>query len=144
MINKLRLFSGLLCLCGYSLQAQANTDYFCFQAKSSQPILFFSAKNPLESLTLQYYPYLKPIQLRHFKTESLKTTLGRPDEFHDFYYEIMKGIITGHYEVVHQGAQFYAVTYTQKSTGKQTLFNRLYSDQVNSPLQFSQQGINCI
>ncbi|WP_171477010.1 hypothetical protein [Acinetobacter pullicarnis] len=56
----------------------------------------------------------------------------------------MKGIITGRYEVVHQGAQFYAVTYTQKSTGKQTLFNRLYSDQVNSPLQFSQQGINCI
>lgn len=115
----------LLSLVFISTHSFAHAQYFCFEAKNSHLLLL----DPHDSAKTQlmYFPDLKPIQLRHKNTQAIEIAEGRPFEFHDLFDEIIKGKVTGQYEIVHQGALFYGVSYTQQKTQKVTEFTRIYN-----------------
>ena len=136
---KLRLFFFFFLI---SPPVLANTEYFCFDAKDSKSLLLkpYYSKN----IQLMYFPYLQPIQLKFKQTDAIEMAEGRPFEFHDFFDEIVQGKVTGHYEIVHQGAIFYGITYTHKKTKKVTEFTKIYDLDTAHIASFKKQGIECL
>lgn len=144
----LRLFICLVLpflLQSYTYGKQSNT-YFCFQTAQANNILLLDS-NYSTHARLMYFPYMKPIQVRFMGNESVELTEGRPLEFHDFYHEINKGKLSGKYEIIHQGAQFYSIRYTHFQTGKITDFSRLYASSdlpQNMTQHLLEKGITCL
>ncbi|WP_228203312.1 hypothetical protein [Acinetobacter sp. CFCC 10889] len=135
----LRLFLSLTLT---STPALADTEYFCFDAKNNKTLLLNAHYS--KKTQLMYFPYMQPIQLKFKHTDAIEMAEDRPFEFHDFFDEITHGKVTGHYEIVHQGALFYGITYTHKKTKKITEFTRFYDlDHAQIPV-LTAKGIECL
>jgi hypothetical protein len=139
----LRLFMMMLYLLNLSTDAHATASYFCFKTDHQQNILLVSAEEFPEIKTIQYYPYLKRIDLKFSHYDAIDTARDRPSEFHDFYKEIIDNQVMGTYEVIYQGAMFSTINHTAKNNHRPTKFERIYHLDPNTRQNLNRQGIDC-
>lgn len=109
-MNKIILFFSL-CIFNLSLFAKPIESYRCIPTSNNGFILFSSKEFPNLS-SIMYYPYLKPIKVKHVKTNTIETEEGRPYIFEQSYVEYFKGKSTGTYLIETQGALINSVSYT--------------------------------
>jgi hypothetical protein len=142
-IKTLRRFLIGLSILNIPAYAQPATQYFCFKADHQKNILLISTQEFPEIKTIQYYPYLKKIDLKFSHYDAIDTARDKPSEFHYFYKEATSKHAMGTYEVIYQGAMFHTVKYIAKNTRHPIQFNRIYELDENMQQNLNHQGIDC-
>lgn len=129
---------GFLALFPFAAHSAVTSESLCFELSETSPVkfefrIFYDASSKWSGGFVKYAKSSEPISV--VSTHSEEEMLGpdAPLQSTTIWSEVIRGKVSGIYELVTQGTQIVSMTYTKKSNGKVYYFGNITS--VDSSLE---------